>query len=63
MLAVLAFCIPAAAGKLHWNLRLEIVERHSKMLLFWRQNGFEDESAWLKLRLDTLRSAAEKASK
>ncbi len=55
------FLCPDCLRKLHWNLRFEIPERYEKMLQFWQENDFPEESAWLERRLGSLKNAAEAA--
>lgn len=48
------FLCPNCLRKLRWNLGFDVATRYEKMRAFWEENGFPDEAAWLRRRLDTL---------
>jgi archaemetzincin len=46
------FLCPNCLKKLQWNLKFDPAERYKKMLKFWEENGFKNETEWLRKRLN-----------
>lgn len=45
------FLCPECLRKLQWNVGFDVEARYRKMLAFWKEEGFEGETAWLERRL------------
>ncbi|XP_060077571.1 archaemetzincin-2-like isoform X2 [Ylistrum balloti] len=48
------FLCPVCLRKLHFICQFEIIERYKLMSEFWSKFGYEEDSAWLRKRLERL---------
>ncbi len=46
------FLCPVCLRKLHFAIGFDVVKRYEKLLIFFRNEGFDEEAMWIKKRLD-----------
>ncbi|HDM76603.1 MAG TPA: hypothetical protein ENG51_09045, partial [Deltaproteobacteria bacterium] len=46
------FLCPVCLRKLHFAIGFDVVKRYEKLLIFFRNEGFDEEAMWIKKRLE-----------